>query len=326
MGSEMCIRDRACGGPCVVKDPKYQGKGDRPEYETHALMTANLGVLNNPAFLLKTNFLCNQLGMDTISVSGTLATAMELFEKGILSEKDAGYKLHFGNGDAVIELITKMAMREGFGDVLAEGGYRLAERYGHPEIFMGVKKLECPAYDARSAHGMGLNLATSVRGACHNRGYTIAYEVLGIPEKVDPLAEKGKGALVKNIQDLSAGVVDAAGICEFSISGQTPHTMAAQLEAATGVGYTFEDLIKAGERIWNLQHIFNRRAGFTRKDDTIPKRWREEPAPAGPGKGTVVDIETMLKEYYKERGWDEEGNPTPEKLSQLGLEELKDYI
>ncbi|RLA92216.1 MAG: aldehyde ferredoxin oxidoreductase, partial [Deltaproteobacteria bacterium] len=286
----------------------------------------NLGVLNNPAFLLKTNFLCNRLGMDTISVSGTLATAMELFEKGFLPEEDAGYKLNFGNAEAVIELITKTAMREGFGDVLAEGGYRLAEKYGHPEIFMGVKKLEFPAYDVRSAHGMGVQTATSTRGACHCRGYTIAPEILGLPEKVDQLSEKGKGALAKHMQDMTAGVIDASGICLFSILGQTPATMVAQLEAATGVGYTLENVEKAGERIWNLQHIFNRRAGFTRKDDTIPRRFREEPAPGGPGKGTVVDIEAMLNEYYKERGWDEEGNPTPEKLSELGLEELKDYI
>ncbi len=313
----------ACGGPCEVKDGKYRGFGDRPEYETHALLTADIGVLNDPEFLLKVNSFCNSLGMDTISTAGTFATAMELYERGYITEQEAGCKLNFGNADAVIDLFPKIARREGFGDVLAEGGYRVAEKYGHPEYFMGVKKMEFPAYDSRSAHGMGLNLATATRGGCHGRGYTIAFEVIGHPVKMDPLTEEGKAQLVIDLQNLMAGIIDAAGICQFSILGQDPVTMAAQLAAATGIdGYTLEGVIKCGERIWNLQQVFNRRAGFTRKDDSLPKRMTEEPAPAGPGKGTVVDLERMLKEYYQLRGWDEEGNPTPEKLKELGLEDL----
>jgi aldehyde:ferredoxin oxidoreductase len=116
-------------------------------------------------------------------------------------------------------------------------------------------------------------------------------------------------------------VADAGGLCEFSLLGQTPPTMAEQVAAATGIDYTLEDLEKCGERIWNLQHLFNRAAGFTREDDTIPQRFLEEPAPNGPGKGTVVDLDRMLKEYYEIRGWDEEGNPTAEKIAELGLED-----
>ena len=310
----------ACGGPCEVKEGAYTGRGDRPEYETHVLMTTQLGILNDPAFLLKTNAICNEMGLDTISAAGTLATAMELFERGHIPESDIGHKLNFGNAEAVIDLLQKMATREGFGDVLADGGYRLAEKYGHPEYFMGTKKMEFPAYEVRSAHGMALNLATSVRGACHNRGYTIAFEILGNPEKVDALTEEGKGQLVFNLQNLHAGVADAGGLCEFSLLGQTPPTMAAQVAAATGVDYSLEDLEKCGERIWNLQKLFNMQAGFTKEDDTIPKRFTDEPAPSGPGKGTVVDIDKMLKDYYEIRGWDEDGNPTPEKIAELGLE------
>ena len=311
----------ACGGPCIVNEGRYAGRSDRPEYETHALMTAQLGVLNDPAFLLKTNSLCNSLGLDTISAAGTIATAMELFERGHIPESDIGYPLIFGNADAVIDCLKKMATREGFGDLLAQGGHRLAENYSHTEYFMGTKKMEFPAYEVRSAHGMALNLATSVRGACHNRGYTIAFEVLGSPEKVDAITEDGKAQLVFALQNLHAGVPDAGGICEFSFAGQPPPVMAAQIAAATGIDYTLEDLEKCGERIWNLQHLFNRKAGFTRADDTIPRRFLEEPAPAGPGKGTVVNLERMLKEYYEIRGWDEEGNPRPEKLQELGLED-----
>ncbi len=311
----------ACGGPCEVKEGKYAGRGDRPEYETHVLMTTHLGVLNDPEYLLKTNALCNNLGLDTISAAGTLATAMELFERGYIPESEIGHKLNFGNAEAVIDLLQKMATREGFGDVLADGGYRLAEKYGGLEYFMGTKKMEFPAYEVRSAHGMAINLATSVRGACHNRGYTIAFEVVGNPQKVDAITEEGKAQLVVSLQNLQAGVVDAGGICEFSLLGMTPPTMAEQIAAATGIDYSLEDLEKCGERIWNLQHLFNRKAGFNRDDDTIPKRFLEEPAPAGPGKGTVIDLEKMLKEYYEIRGWDEEGNPKPAKLAELGLED-----
>jgi aldehyde:ferredoxin oxidoreductase len=261
------------------------------------------------------------MGLDTISAAGTIATAMELFERGHIPESDIGHKLNFGNAEAVIDLLQKMATREGFGDVLADGGYRLAEKYGHLEYFMGTKKMEFPAYEVRSAHGMALNLATSVRGACHNRGYTIAFEVVGLPEKVDPITEDGKAQLVFELQNLHAGVADAGGICEFSLLGQTPPTMAAQVAAATGIDYSLEDLEKTGERIWNLQKLFNIQAGFTKEDDTIPERFLKEPAPSGPGKGTVVDLDKMLKEYYEIRGWDEDGNPTPEKIAELGLED-----
>ena len=327
IASQFLIRNRACfscplacGGPTEVKDTQFKGKGERPEYETHALMAASCGVYN-PAALIKGNSVCNEMGIDTMDMAGAIACAMELYEKGFLPEEDAGAKLNFGNADAMIELIEKTARREGIGEIIAEGGgSALAEKYGHPELFMGTKKMTFPAYDVRNANGMALGVATSTRGCCHNRNYTIAPEVLGMPEKMNPIGTAGKAGMVKEVQDMTASVMDAAGICLFSMVGQSPPSMFVQLNTATGAGYEFEELIKIGEKIWNLQKLFNLKAGLTKDDDTIPKRFLEEPATAGAGIGKVVDLDTMLTEYYQIRGWDENGVPSSEKLQELGLE------
>jgi aldehyde:ferredoxin oxidoreductase len=311
-----------CGGNTEVKDGPFKGKGQRPEYETHGLMAASCGVFDAAA-LLKGNNLCNEYGMDTIDMAGAVATAMELYEKGHLPEKDAGAKMNFGNGEAMVKLIEQTALRQGLGELIAEGGGGLmAEKYGAPDIFLGVKKMAFSGYDPRNCTGMGLGIVTSVRGSCHNRGYTLYAELLGIPEKIDPVATEGKAMLVKNMQDMQAAILDAAGTCTFSIPGQPPNVIFDQLEAATGAGYTFEEVLKIGEKIWNLQQLFNLRAGLTGADDKLPKRFLEEPALKGEGEGTVIDFEPMLKEYYHARGWDENGVPTPEKLKELGLEPI----
>ncbi len=316
----------SCGGPAEVKEGPFAGKAHRPEFETHALMGPNCGIYD-PEALLKANNTCNQLGMDTMDIAIAIACSMELYEKGFLPEEDVGEKLNFGNAEAQIRLIEQTAYREGFGDLLAEGGLSVAEKYGHPECFIGVKKMGYAGYDARNATGMALGVATSTRGGCHARGYTLFGEALahafGPKEMaIDPVATEGKAAMLKGLQDMQASVLDASGFCQFSLGGQPPPLMFAQMEAATGVGYTFEEVVMIGERIWNLQRLFNLKAGLTRADDNLPKRFLEEPAPAGPGKGTVVDINKMLDEYYQIRGWDEEGVPTPQKLEALGLEEV----
>jgi aldehyde:ferredoxin oxidoreductase len=311
-----------CGGVTNVKNGPFKGKAQRPEYETHGLMAASCGVYDAAA-LLKGNELCNEYGMDTIDMAGAVATAMELYEKGHLPEKDAGAQMNFGNGEAMVNLIKQTALRQGIGELIAEGGGGLlAEKYGAPDIFLGVKKMAFSGYDPRNATGMGLGIVSSVRGSCHNRGYTLYAELLGIPEKVDPDATEGKAMLLKGMQDMQASLLDAAGTCTFSIPGQPPNVIFDQLEAATGAGYTFEEMFRIGEKIWNLQQLFNLRAGLTGADDKLPKRFLEEPAPSGPGKGTVIDFEPMLKEYYQLRGWDENGVPTPEKLKELGLEPI----
>lgn len=313
----------ACGGPAEVKDGPFQVTGHRPEYETHALLAASCGVYD-PAALIKANDSCNKFGMDTMDMGCAVACAMELYEKGFLPEEDAGAKLNFGNAEAMIKLIEQTAHREGLGDLIAEGGSALAEKYGHPDLYLQVKKMGFPGYDVRNAYGMGLGIATCSRGGCHCRAYTLFAEVLaeamGVPEmKMDPVSTMGKAPMVKELQDTTAALLDAAGFCIFSIMAQPPPIMFAQLEAATGVGYTFEEVMQAGERIWNLQRLFNLKAGLTRADDCLPKRFLEEPATAGPGTGKVIELESMLTEYYQMRGWDENGVPTDGKLAELGL-------
>ncbi len=307
----------ACGRVTAVKEGKYKGHGEGPEYETIWALGADVGV-SDLAAATKANYICNEMGMDTITAGATIACAMELFESGAITETEAGCKLNFGNADAVVDLVAKIGRRDGFGDVLAEGGARVAEKYGRPEMFMGVKKLEFPAYDPRGAFGMGLQYATSNRGACHVRGFLISPEILGIPEKADPHSPDGKAALNIAFQDITAAL-DSAGVClfvTFSIGVPELRTM---LQTATGFDYDDDEFMQAGERIWNLERLFNQRAGFSKKDDTLPKRMLEVPMPSGPAEGKTVPLDQMRAEYYTLRGWDAEGRPTGEKLAALGL-------
>ena len=266
----------------------------------------------------KAHYLCDEYGLDGISAGVTIACAMELYEKEYMPKNDAPFPIMFGDGDAVVELVKLMGTREGFGNLLAEGSYRLAEHYGHPELSMSVKKQEIPAYDPRGVKGIGLEYATSNRGACHVRGYTISPEVLGTPIQVDRLAYEGKADLVKLFQDLTAAV-DASGACLFTTFGMEAANYAELVKTATGIPYDETELLLAGERIWNLERLFNLKAGLTKEDDTLPSRFIEEPIKSGPSKGEVNELHKMLPEYYKVRGWDSEGRPTNDKLKELSL-------
>ncbi len=310
----------ACGRSTVIKDKKFEGEGEGPEYETVALMGASCGI-NDLAPVTKANYLCNQLGMDTIDVGNIVACLMELFEKGYLPEKDIGFTANFGNGEALVKLTTMMGLREGIGDVMAEGGYALAEKYGHPELFMGVKKQGLPAYDPRGVQSMGLSYATANRGACHVRSYGIAVEILGVNQKLDPFESKGKPGVIKAFQDLT-GVIDSSGLCLFVslAEGFSVNDMVDMMETCTGAGYTAENVMLAGERIWNMERLFNLKAGLTKADDTLPPRFLKEPMPEGPAKGRVSKLDEMLPEYYSLRGWNADGVPTPGKLTELGLQ------
>ncbi|MDH5748604.1 MAG: aldehyde ferredoxin oxidoreductase C-terminal domain-containing protein, partial [Rhodospirillales bacterium] len=189
---------------------------------------------------------------------------------------------------------------------------------GDPDLSMTVKGQEFPAYDPRGIQGMGLTYATSNRGACHLRSYTVASEVLGIPEKTDPLVSEGKAGLVKAFQDATAAF-DSAGICIFTSFAWTLDDVAPQLAAACGAGWTTEKLLEVGERIWNLERKFNMDAGFTGKDDNLPKRLLKDAAKTGPAKGKVNELDKMLPEYYALRGWTTDGIPSNETISRLGL-------
>lgn len=317
----------ACGRVTKVTVPGYEGEGEGPEYETIYAMGSNCGV-DNLAALTKANYICNEQGMDTITMGSTIACAMEMFEKGILSEQEIGMPLSFGNADALVALTRMTAERKGFGDLLAEGSLRLARRFGHPELAITAKGQEFAGYDPRAEQGMGLAYATSPIGASHMRGDPAYIEILGVPFLIDPLTWEDKAQLVKDWQD-SFAVIDAAGLCVFfSIRNLLtadrairPQGIMDLLNAATGADYTLESLCAAGERIFNAERLFLVRSGFSRKDDRLPDRITKEPLPDGPAKGMVCHLDAMLEDYYPRRGWDDNGKPTAEKLRALGLPE-----
>jgi aldehyde:ferredoxin oxidoreductase len=296
---------------------KLDGHGEGPEYETIFGLGTTCGV-GNLAAVIKANYLCNELGMDTIEAGCSIATAMELAERGYLPAADVGFGLKFGDADALINLTEAMAYRTGFGDALAEGGYRVAEKYGHPELFIGSKKQAFAAYDPRGSVGMGLGYATSNRGACHLRGYSIAVEHFGNPVKLDPFTTKDKALWMTLLQN-STAFVDASGVCLFSTMAMGPLTHAAMVGEALGMSLDENDMQRIGERIWNLERLFNHRAGLGREDDSLPPRMLKEPLTEGASKGHVVPLDELLDDYYRQRGWDADGRPTREKLAELGL-------
>lgn len=308
-----------CGRVIKIPDGKYKGIVAGPEYEAGWSYGASCGVKDLNA-INKANHVCNLLGLDPITMGATIACAMELYEKGYITKEDLGGKeLRFGDAESIIEWTELTGYREGFGDIMALGSYRMAEKYGHPELSMSVKKQEMPAYDGRVLQGIGLEYATSNRGGCHVRGYLTCPEILGIPVKLDPHTTEGKPAMLKTFQDLTA-VVDSSDICLFSTFAIGLPEISEMLRNATGLEYSDEEILKIGERIWNLEKLFNIEAGFSRKDDTLPYRLLHEPVNSGPAKGKVTELDKMLDEYYELRGWDKEGIPTDEKLEELSLE------
>lgn len=307
-----------CGRVIKIPDGKYKGIVAGPEYEAGWSFGASSGV-NDMNAIDKANHVCNMLGMDPITMGSTIACAMELYEKGIITKDDLGGKeLIFGDADSIIEWAERTGYRDGFGDVMALGSYRMAEKYGHPEYSMGVKKQEMPAYDGRAIQGMALEYATSNRGGCHVRGYLTSPEILGIPVKTDPLETKGKPALLKLFQDLTS-MIDSSDICLFTTFALGLPEIAAMLRSTIGIDMTDEEVLLVGERIWNLEKLFNLEAGFTRSDDTLPPRLLHEALTSGPAKGRVADLDIMLDEYYELRGWDENGIPSDKKIGELSI-------
>ena len=328
---------KACFGcPCGcarlsrVEEPGYEGKGEGPEYESVASLGSVTGVDNFPA-VIQASRICNDMGMDTISTGATVGCAMELSERGYLPQKDVGYPLGFGNAEALLDLVRKMATREGFGWILGEGSYRLAERYGHPELSMTVKKQELPNYDPRGVKGQGLAYVTNNRGADHCRAEVNCSEIfettmLGYwaPDKeIDPFSVEGKVEMTKHYQDYCAWAFDSLGYCYFLLMDTPEQDVIDLLESATGIDFGgIEALNTIGERIFNLERLFNLRAGLSAKDDTLPKRFLKEPMPEGPAKGQVFEQEQLLPKYYAARGWHSDGTPSREKLEALSLDKV----
>lgn len=326
----------ACGRYVKVSEGPYAPlEGYGPEYETIAAL-GSLCMNDNLESIAKANDLCNRFGLDTISVGATIAFAMECYEKGIITKGDTGgIELTWGNHEAMIKMIELIGRREGFGAILGEGSKRAAEKIGRDaeNYAMHVKGLEIPMHNPYRFKEMGLQYATSERGACHLRGFSmlpargILIPDLGLDKKLDGFAIEGKPHVVKIMQD-ACRMVDALGICKFVVLfGKVSLITLTKLYAAvTGWEVTLEDLMRAGERIWMLQRVFNVKMGVKREDDSLPKRFLKEPMVDGAAKDQVVELEPMLREYYAERGLDENGKPTEKKLRELNLDFAVKFI
>lgn len=302
----------ACKKEVEVVDGKYKVKTESFEYETAWALGANCdnGNADSIAYLIG---LCNDLGMDTIELGNAFSTAMEAAEKGLLGEE-----LHWGDHAKMVKLTTDIAMRQGLGDTLAEGPARAAETFGDANLANVVKGQSIPAYDPRGLKGMGIGYATSNRGACHLRAYTPSSELLGIPEKTDPLEWKGKGELCKLFQDLHA-VSDSFDICKFNAFAEGPEEYVGQYAGMTGIDVSVDDLMTAGERIYNLERYYNQLNGFDRSGDSLPKRFLEEPSDGPGSNGHICELDDMLDEYYAARGWNNDGTVSDDKLKSLGI-------
>jgi len=321
------VRSKSCYG-CVLNcgrntrlpaDSKYQGHGDGPEYETIYSLGSNILVGDLDA-LTKMNYLCNELGMDTMDAGTTLATIMELSDKGLIGEAEIGFPLTWGDADSSIRLLEMVARGEGFGVEAGHGGQYIAEKFGAPDVFMGSKGQGFAGYHPRGMVGQGLLYATSPEGGNHTTGNTIQREINGIPEPMDPMTAEGKAELVIMRQNETA-FVEACGVCVFPymLMDDGIAILAEFYSAVTGLRHSEADVRLIGERIFTLEREFNRRLGFARKDDVLPKRLTEEPHGEGIGEGNTVPLAEMLDQYYSLRGWDSEGLPTAESLQRLGL-------
>jgi aldehyde:ferredoxin oxidoreductase len=320
----------ACSKERLVKDGPYAGAlTEGPEYETVYAFGSHCGV-NRPDAIIAADSLCDKFGLDTMSTGYGIGFAMECYERGIIDKKDTGgIELKFGNHTGMVELIKKIAYREGLGDILADGAVKAAEKIGKgsEKYVMHSKGLELPGYDPRGLKAHGLNLATANRGACHNRGYA-TQETRGFPWKEDRFAVQGKGRVAKWNQDKNC-FVDSAIFCVFFALSMDFELAAQNLSAVTGVDRfsSTEELLKIGERIFNLERAFNLREGFTKKQDTLPDRVVKEPMPEGPSKGQIFEINPLLDEYYRERGWNlKTGIPEKTKLLELGLKDVADEL
>ncbi|GAB4491960.1 MAG: aldehyde ferredoxin oxidoreductase family protein [Anaerolineales bacterium] len=307
----------ACKKEVEIKDGPYKGlRMESVEYEPAWSVGANCG---NPdaRLVAKMIDLCNDFGMDAIETGHPLSVWMEATARGYTNGSGT---LAWGDPEGMTQAAEMIAFRKGFGDVLANGADAVAKHFGHPELAMTVKGQAIPAYDPRGLKGMGIAYATSNRGACHLRAYTPAAELGVMPFgslKVDPLEWKGKGELVKIFQDVHA-FSDSMDLCKFSAFAQGADEYAAQYSAMVGVPFTAADVLKTGERIYNLERYYNNLAGFGEGSDYLPKRFLEEPSTMPGSEGHVCELDKMLAEYYEKRGW-KNGLVPEEKLKELEI-------
>ncbi len=286
----------ACKKEVETEPGKFHIRMESVEYESAWSFGANCDNGNRDSIVFLID-LCNDYGMDTIEMGNVLAMTMEASEKELIRER-----VSWGDADKMVDLVHKTAKREGIGNTLAEGTERAAKAFGDPSMSMSVKGQAIPAYDPRGLKGMGLAYATSNRGACHLRGYTPASEIVGVPEKTDPLAWQGKGRLLKLFQDFQA-LSDSLGVCKFSTYAENPGHYAAQYSAVVGVPMDADGILTIGERIYNLERYYNNLAGIGEGADILPARFLNEPSQSPGSQGHVCELNEMLQEYYEARGW-----------------------
>jgi len=334
VGTSSCF---ACPVQCwrriELKQGKYNGfKGRGPEYETIAAF-ASMAAINDIEAVAAVYHLCNDYGLDTLSCGSTLAFAMECYEKDIITKAETdGLDLQFGNAEAVLELIPKIARREGFGDMLAEGTRVMAKKIGKDteRFAMNVKGLELPAYECRGAKIMGLAYAVASRGGCHNNAVIQITALAKIPNNLAEnsivkrpfKANPDDVPLLKNLEDAET-VVDCIGTCKFVMGfSSTYQELVTAIANITGREFTHDDFKKCGERVYNLERVFNVREGIT--------RLLEDPLPENPKAtwltGQVAKLDPILDPYYNLRGWDKDGKPTPERLKELDLEDTIKHL
>jgi aldehyde:ferredoxin oxidoreductase len=322
-----------CGRGTEIREGKWRGNsGEGPEYETVNTLGAMCGVSDMNAITMA-NYRCNTYGLDTISAGSSIAFAMECYERGILSKGETGgLELNFGDADLIVDLVDKIARREGIGDLLAEGTKAMSERLGQgsEHFAMHVKGLELPAYDPRSAKICGLGYVTANRGGDHMTAWVEAPTFVDMPLLLvddstirDPLVANPEEAKVLVDLENAFTVLDAIGGCKFMGVLVMAEELVDLIESATGWEFTVDDFRQGGERIYNLMRAFCVREGIDRSKDVLPGRLMADPLPGGPGEGMVVEqqaLETMKDAYYDLRGWDRAtGIPTPETLRRLGL-------
>jgi len=293
---------------CPIGCKRESGGRQAPEYETLAMF----GPDNDNADLetiFEANRLCNEYGLDTISAGAALACHAELEGKRL-------------GGQEMLDLVRQMGEGEGVGVELAQGTARYAAARDNPDAAMQVKGLELPGYDPRGALGMALGYATSNRGACHLRAYMVGPEILGKPKLIDRTSWHAKSWLVALAQNIFTAV-DALVVCKFALFSVGEEELANLLSAVTGVDYPSESLLRVGERIWNLERLFNLREGFGAGDDTLPLRFFTEDSDERTRHIDRAEFQRVRAEYYDFRGWDAQGRPSAAKLRALGLEALR---
>jgi len=308
----------ACGRVSRYNERESEG----PEYESTWALGPNVGI-HDLYPIIAANDNADRLGYDTITAGNTISAAMELYENGKIPDKDVGpTKPKFGNQSFVLEATSNLAYRKDFGNILAEGSLRLAKKYGDESVSMSVKGQEVAAYDPRGAYGIGLEYATSNIGGSHMRAYTISNEILGVQPVSKPTEKEGKAELVKYVQDFTE-VMDSSGLCQFPSFALNLDDYLSLINDVTGFDYTKDEIMLAAERNWNLERLFNLKAGIKPEDDKLPDRFVKVALEKGPNKGEKIPIDYLLKDYYNVRGWDSSGYPKEENLKRLGLSYYK---